>query len=117
MAHPVHSQRSVDAYVDLFVSRRWDLSSVYRLCTIIRQHEDAQFAVALNNMVQGTMTAADCALFETSYSQVFQSICCQKSHCISSTQMQSMSAERVACLALDTPSVVETNACSDLWCL
>lgn len=41
----------------------WHSFKVHYLKTIMRQREDASFAVALNNMARGTMTTADVELF------------------------------------------------------
>ena len=49
----------------MFGQRIWDIFTIYRLNTIMRQQEDVSFSIALNHMGLGTMTTEDIQLLRT----------------------------------------------------
>lgn len=65
MASPVYSSSSELVYRELFGIPLWHMFSVHKLRTIMRQRNDIAFALALNNMADGSMTADDVALMRT----------------------------------------------------
>jgi exonuclease III len=68
MASPLYStrlSRSENQISSLFTGRLWPLFQVHKLDQIMRQRDDLQFAIALNNMATGTMTNEDINLIQS----------------------------------------------------